>query len=370
MQMTDSTKDGAPRSVRAQGPREAPRGEWRRVAAMCAGLLVLPIVGWLIFAPRSSGAPSRRADASSSEPRRAAPREAPRAPSSRDDDRPRASAGSSPARGSGQGVEGEVVGPDDKPVASASVRCTVGDRELEASTDEGGRFHFGDEADGCKAVAKKKGFATSSEGALHLGGGNRLRLGPGSGIAGTVVDASGSPMMTFWIGVESFEAPGGADAGDAPRPAAMEVNDTSGAFLLEDLPAGRYVLAANAARHPIVRSAPIDVSAGSVTRDVKLTLKPGGTVVGTVVDATTKAPLTGAMVFAEMSTKSGIRSIPGIALPPAGEFHLEGACPEKCELRVFLPGYVDKRVPDLIVPPSGEPLRVDVALTRPGEAPP
>ncbi len=330
---------------------------------MCAGLLVLPFVGWLVFAPRSNGPPVKRFSPTKSEPTAAA-----HAPSEHHDDRPAKAATSAP-RAMEASVEGTVVGPDDKPLGEASVQCKIGDRTLDASPDDAGRFRFTSTAHGCKASATKRGFATSAEVELHTGSNNRLQLTPACGIAGTVVDPGGAPIATFWIGVESYEAPGAVDAGVSPRPAAMEVNDVGGNFQLEDLAAGRYVLLASIPDYPLARSAPVDVGAGSVTRDVKIVVKPGGTVIGKVFDAKTKKPVGAAMVFVDAAATNGLRS--GVSVSElSGEFTFAGACPDGCSLRVVHPLYAAAVIPDVRAPAGGAPVRIEVPLSRWGETPP
>lgn len=361
METPESRKDGAPRSVRtAQGPREAPPSrQWQAIAAMCAAMLVLPIAGWLIFAPSRPGpAPSRTERAVVTAPTSRAPVRT-KAPRADEPERPNVS---EEARERGHGVMGEVVNPDDKPVGDASVSCALGDRTFDATTDERGRFRLVDDADGCTATAKRKGFAASEEVVLHSGSGNRLRLGLASRITGTVVDQSGAAVTSFWLGVESFDAPGKTgDAGAAARPAAQEVGDNSGAFQLEDLAPGRYVLVASAPDFPIARSAPVDVNPGTTAEDVKIVLKPGGTVVGKVVDGVSGQPVAGAMVFADAVVTNGMRSSAGVT-NTSGEFTFKGGCPEGCALRVIHPLYLAEVVPDVRAAAGGAPTPIKVSL--------
>jgi hypothetical protein len=358
------------------GPREAPRSaEWRRVALVCGALLVLPIVGWAVLAPRAVTPTAKRAEPAEAR-ETTAPTQAPiaaRTPSHAKRERP-VEVVPQAASPSGSGIEGEVIGADDKPVPQASIKCALADRDLEASSDQAGRFHLPADADGCTATASKRGFAPSSGVAMHLGGGNRLTLTPGAGIAGVVVDGSGAPVVGYWIGVESRESVGAAaspDAGAIPRPEAIEVNDASGAFALEDLAPGRYVLAASVPSYPVARTAPIEVSAGVVTKDVKIVLKPGGTVIGKVLDASTGKPISGAMVFAEAVIKSGLRSSTAVS-EGSGEFTFQGGCPEGCALRVLHPLYKVQVTPDIRAADGAPPVHVEVKLeplVKPAEKP-
>ena len=348
--------------MRAQRERR-----WPAVVAACAGMLVLPLGGWLLFAPPSARLRAKAAPALEAEDtetgRAAAPHER-RAP----EPSRRAAAAATVATAQENGVEGEVVGPDDKPVPEAGVHCVLGDRELEATTDEAGRFRFAADAAGCTAVAKKRGFAPSAE--ATFGAGVRLRLAPTAGIAGSVVDEDGAPVMTYMLGVESFEPPGGnaPDGGAAALPPRIAVNDAEGAFMLEDLAPGRYVLAAGAPLRTVGRAAPIEVRAGTVTKGVRIALKRGRTVAGTIIDARTKLPLVGAFVFAETGPERNVRSTPAFTAPD-GSFTLDGTCPEACTIYAWSPGYTNNKLAGLHVPATGE-LRVEIALSRIGDAPP
>lgn len=349
------------------GHSPADRGHrWQTTIGACLALLALPAVGWFVLAPP---APKGRVKATApvrqdvEQDVEAEGAEAPPAPAraARVERRPAAAPGSNDE---GR-IEGEVVDPDGKPVAEASVRCVLGERELETKTDAEGAFHFPADAVGCTAEAKKRGFATS--GATTFAAGVRLRLARAAGISGVVVEEDGAPVPTYLVGVDSFEPAGGEapDAGSARLPS-MTVNDAEGAFTLEDLAPGRYVLGVGAAQHVIGRTAPIDVRAGTVTKGVRIVLARGRTVSGTVIDARTRKPLAGALVFAETPPTSAVRSVPSLT-SPAGEFTLEGACPAKCTLHASLPGRGLATLADVDVPERGD-LRVELVLGQPGDA--
>jgi hypothetical protein len=234
------------------------------------------------------------------------------------------------------------------------VTCKLGDRELTFSTEESGRFHFDKDAAACHATAVKRGYRPSVEEVLRAGSENRLRLGRATGIAGNVVDDIGSPVMAFWIGVARFTPAGGADAGAA---LAKLFEDAEGAFEMTDLAPGRYELVVTAVPPgPMLRSPPIEVVQDALTKDVRLALRPGGTVVGRVTDAATHAPIEGATVFGMMGGLSTRQP-----KTRGGDYKLEDAPPGPFELRVMSIGYVPKSVAGLEAPP-GSKLRIDVAL--------
>jgi hypothetical protein len=316
-------------------------------------MLVLPFSVWLFVpapppvAPRPV-TPQKAAPASPAAVQTSAPTV--RAPT-----RPAAA----PAPVAGPAIDGVVEGPDGQPVSGASVTCSVGEQEHAAQSEEGGKFHMTAGAAGCSAVATKKGFAPSEPVELRPGAPNRLKLAPPSGASGNVVDDKGAPVMSYTLRVDTFEPMGGAkDGGAALPPLRLRVDDAEGAFELTDLAPGRYRLAASAARS-MARSPYFVVVPGVVTKGVRIEVKPPVTVVGKVVDAATGAPIDDAMVNAVLG---GITTFPVRTV--RGEFKVEGAPAEAFELRVFHPAYALGTLPNLVAPPGGGPLRVEVKLRK------
>ncbi len=258
-----------------------------------------------------------------------------------------------------EGVEGDVQDSHGAPASGASVTCTVGEREVAAETDAAGHFHLAASAAGCRAVASKQGFASSAEEVLRIGSGNRLRLLPPTGIAGTVVDEQGQPVMSYTVGVDVFRpAGGGGDAG-ALVSQRRAIDDAEGAFALTDLAPGHYELAVSVRLGPLARSAGVEVTPGAMTTGVRIVVHPGVTVTGTVTDAATHAPIDGAKAFVlwgGLSTRQP-RTV-------GGAFTLEDAPSGRFDLRVLALGYAPKIVPGLEGRPGAPPVHVDVTLER------
>jgi hypothetical protein len=249
-------------------------------------------------------------------------------------------------------IEGEVVDPDDKPAAGATVTCKLADREFTAEADAAGAFHLTGDAAGCAAVATKRRFKPSDETALGVGSGarNRLRLHRPTGIAGHVVDDAGTPVLAFWMTITSADA----DAG-APRHFA----DMDGAFEIVDLAPGRYaLLVVSAPPGPMARVGPIAVVADTLTDDLRVTLLHGVTVAGRVTDAATHAPVEGAKVYVLFDGLSTDQP-----RTKGGDFELTDAPTEPFDLRVSGMGYKPTMVPGLHGH-AGERLHVDVRLER------
>jgi Carboxypeptidase regulatory-like domain len=332
------------------------RRRWITAALIALSMLVVPFVAWIVVpAPAAPPPPhvvAPRVEAT-------APRPAPATTAAPQPPQPKAGVARPAAQAQEGGVEGQVQDPQGAPVAGASVTCGMGDHDFDAQSDETGRFRLGLEAAGCKAVARKEGFAPSDETELRAGSNNTLRLSAPTGIAGNVVDETGAPVMSYMLGVASFEPASGGKDGGAPPAFKAEIDDVEGAFERTDLAPGRYVLAVSVRLGPMARSQSVEVKPGAVTRGVRVVVHAGVTVVGTVTDATTHRPVDGAMVYALLG---GMKT--RTSLTRGGEFTVEGAPAEGFELHVFHGQYAEHVSRGLAGPAGGGPLRVDVALEK------
>ena len=363
--------------VKSPGSTMSPRRRRLQTVAKCLALLVVPLLTWLFFAPRTPEPVPRKPQVGSA--REPSAIEVASAPAQRAAPLPGAPAEAPPAAHASSGapaIEGDVLDPRGDPAADASVTCKVGEQEFEGQSDGSGRFRLPTGALGCEATATKHGFGPS--GAVTLAAsGNRLRLTPPAGIAGHVVDEAGAPLMSYWIAVESFEpadAPARANGKPAdlrpPRKIALEVDDVAGAFEWDDLAVGRYALAVSVPNRPLARARGIDVRPGTITRGIRIVTSAGTTVVGRVTEARTGQPLDGSLVFVELTLAAelGLKALPARS-QPGGEFTLEGAPREVFDLHVLRTGYFESTVRGLKPRANGEPLRVDVKMSRWDEPP-
>ena len=128
------------------------------------------------------------------------------------------------------------------------------------------------------------GFGGSSLGGVAIGEKRpalRLRLKPGGAIEGFVVDERGAGVPTFTLGIEAYSSARHRQ-GDGGRPRGFE--DPRGAFRLDNLAPGSYVLTASTSGRPPARSEAIEVVGGAPTRGVRIVLAKGGSVSGVVYD--------------------------------------------------------------------------------------
>jgi hypothetical protein len=262
-------------------------------------------------------------------------------------------------------VRGTVLDPAGTPIAGAFVSCK--DRPaVGAGTDLEGHFELSEEADGCTAVATQAAHSPSEPTRLSSGHDNVLRLLANGSIEGVVISEQGKPVESYLLAVESY-LPSGDDAkaGFSGRPRVIE--DPAGAFRMDGLPPGRYVLTASSAGRPPARSDGIEVEPGRATRNVRIVLSRGVTLSGRVTNADTRAPILEAQVELDSVTSSGANAISLALSDASGNYELEGVpATGPFSIKVRHQEYVTKIVPGLDA--RGAPtLRADVELRTRGD---
>lgn len=337
------------------------RNAWLTAALLCAAMLIVPLIGWLLIpspsAPFVSRPPSVTRTETAGERADDPPPETP-APVARP---PRATP--EPQEEEAAAVAGVVLDPDGKPVQRAVVTCD--EKNLTTTTDADGRFELGPEAAGCSVASMHPGFSPSDRVRLTAGDRNILRLGGGGGIAGTVLDESGTPVPSYLLAIESFLSSGDSSAAP-PMGRPRSISDPAGQFLLERLPPGRYVLTASSDGRPPARSSSIEVEAGRTTHHVRITLSRGAMLSGTILDGETRQPIAGARVALDAATSTGANAIDGATSDASGAYSLQGVPPGPFSVRVARDGYRTKIVPGLTT--RGAPvIREDITLTPRGD---
>lgn len=341
------------------------RNPWLTTALLCAAMLIVPFVVWLLVpspsapvrippTPRPVALEAAANTAASEPPPAATPRKVDREPG-------RAETEATPSTP----VSGVVLDPDGTPIAHALVRCDDRDKGLTASTDEEGRFQLSPEAANCNAVAIHADQSPSERVRLVAGDRNTLRLSRGGAISGVVVDEGGMPVPSYLLAVESF-VPSGDDPSPAPLGRPRSINDPTGEFLFDRLPAGRYVLTASADGRPPARSAAIDVETARTTSRVRIVLPRGAILEGTVLDAETRRPIAGAWVALDAATSTGANSIQGATTGPSGAYALQGVPAGPFSVRVSHESYRAKIVSGLTTR-GASMIRQDIELKPRGD---
>jgi protocatechuate 3,4-dioxygenase beta subunit len=335
------------------------RKAWLSAALLSFGLLALPLALWL-FLPHPAAPPPLPPRAAAPEEHAATPQPDEAPPPRRQPSAPEAVT----AQASTAPVRGVVLAPDGNPMPGASVACDD-PPGLSASTNEEGRFELPPEADGCSAVATQPRHHPSEPTRLAAARDNVIHLTSGGAMAGVVVDEQGRPVENYLLAIESFVS--SHDSKARPSRGARQVEDPAGAFLLEELAPGRYVLTASAEARPPARSDAIEVEPGRTTHHVRIVLSRGAILSGTVIDAATRAPIAGAHVELDAATSSGANAIPRAVTDAAGGFALEGV-PARgpFSVRARHPSYVTRIVPGLD-PRGALSMRSDIELRPLGD---
>jgi hypothetical protein len=254
-------------------------------------------------------------------------------------------------------VDGDALDADGNPVRARIVACEGQPSEARTQSGDDGVFQLPPSAIGCDAVAEHDQYAASD--AVPVAEGRRLslRLKPGGSIEGVVLDDRGAGVGSFNVGIESFSPARGRGNRSGAR---QHVEDPGGAFRLEKLAPGTYVLSASAPGRAPSRSEPIDVASGAATRGVRLVLSQGGSVTGHVYDES-HAPLAGVDLRFD-SVSSAVDSNADAKTDETGQYRIDGAPVGLFTLRVQKDGFRVKLLAGLRVDPHGT-LVQDVTLS-------
>jgi hypothetical protein len=187
-----------------------------------------------------------------------------------------------------------------------------------------------------------------------------LRLKAGGAIAGLVTDPSGAPIPAFYVGIESFTPSSGDREFSVRSGQSRPFQDAGGAFKLEKLAPGSYVLSVGADGRGPVRSPSIEVRAGQVTDRIKIALSRGGTVEGQVFEEDPRRPVAGASVSFDLTTSTRPEER-ALTTDAEGRFRLENAPPGVFSIRIQHDGHITRLVTGLRVAPDAT-LQQDIAL--------
>lgn len=341
------------------------RRSWPLAVLASSALLILPLVVWFFLPnrgplppkhPRPRPSATALAETEAPSPRPTSPTPAPRPVVTKPNE-------NAPAE---EFVAGTVVDPDGQPMAQAFVGCDDRSSHLTTSTDAEGHFRLPLEASGCSVIAHHPQFPSSERTRIESGKDNVVKLGSGGTVEGVVVDEQGRPIASYRLSVEVFlPKTEGTELGPRGRP--KQVNDESGSFRLERMPAGKYVLVASASGQPPGKSDSIDVDIGQTTRNVRITLPRAATLTGTIRDEETRRPIAGAVVQLDgLAGGGGPNANPPATTDVQGNFSLAGVPPGPFSVRVEHTAYKGRIVSGLTTR-GATSMREDINLKPRGD---
>lgn len=273
-------------------------------------------------------------------------------------------------------IAGVVVDERGQPIAGARVRAAVDDASQEpiptreAETGDDGRFSLsGLEARAHAVSAAAEGYARRGTSAKPGQTNVRIELPASAVITGRVVDAGGAAVPSFTVVASRARGPLERGPSDS-----VSVFDGDGAFEITGLDAGAYAVVATGAGFAPSAEVVVTARRPDDAEPVTVALRPGGVLVGRVIDAGTRAPLEKARVSTESRTGSGATATPAIASAVTaadGSFRLPGLAPGKTSVNVAAFGHHTKIVTGIEVAGAGEvgPLTIELEPTKDGEKP-
>ena len=261
-------------------------------------------------------------------------------------------------------VEGTVVDAEGQPIRASVLACEGKDAAHRTTSGSDGKFKLSRELASCPLVAVHDAYATSDP-VTSVGDVVVLRLRAGGSISGVVVDEGGAPVVPCFVGVESFTPASGGEF-SVRSGTSKTFNDPNGAFVIEKLAPGSYVLSYGGEGRSAARSASIDVGAGRPTTGVRLVLTRGGSVEGQVFDEQKRTPIAGARVSFESTTSTRGETVPPSTTDASGRYHLDGAPRGPFSIRVDRDGFNARIVAGLHVEPKALLVR-DIGISPSGD---
>ena len=245
-------------------------------------------------------------------------------------------------------LSGLVSGSDGKPIAGARViaRDAAGaDRDdveffAEATTGADGAFRLPNAPASARRLSvRAAGWMPATRTWRDAPDALRVTLEHGGVVTGTVADVGGHAIPGALV-----------RAGDVAA-----VSDAQGTYRLEGVSAGLQSVEAGTAKNLVARRGGVRVAAGTPA-SADLVLQPGGSIAGTVVDAVTRRPISGARLAVGPPHVAFAPPLDPSAYARAdarGRFTATGLLPGDYEVRAEKTGYLPAALPRVAVKSAG-----------------
>jgi hypothetical protein len=231
-------------------------------------------------------------------------------------------------------VQGDVLDAEGTPVHARVLACANQATEARTESADDGTFELPASAIGCDVIAEREEFSPSDPVTIVAGRRLTLRLKAPGAIEGVVVDDRGRGLPAFSVSIEAFASGLNGRSGHSGP---TNYVDPRGAFRIEKLEPGHYVLMASAPASTPTRSEAIEVRGGATTSGVRIVLATGGSIAGHVYDEH-HAPLAGVDVRFDASSTT-IENPANGKTDETGAYRIDGAPSGPFTLRAQKEGY-------------------------------
>ncbi len=246
----------------------------------------------------------------------------------------------------GKSISGRVTDPLGKPVEGAKVNASANQPEVSgfgsATTEADGAYRVERLADGAFNVSvRKPGFTVEYKKDVPSGtDGVDFSLRRNGGIAGSVTDfATGKPVRQFMVRL-SETVPS-----EVPANKAKAFTSDEGSFLLDEVRPGSFRVEVTAKGFAPGIVEDIVVNEGATTEGIRVALKEGGVVEGTVLDLA-GSPIPRATVFARLildepvgGGRMPVTSSSSATTDEDGRYRISGLLSDDYEIYASAPAY-------------------------------
>jgi Carboxypeptidase regulatory-like domain len=266
----------------------------------------------------------------------------------------------------GLAIGGRVLTPSGDGIADAQLyaRGRLGWKRSRAVAESDGSYVLaGLEPGPYEVSVQARGFAPG-HGTFDAGARQAdITLDVAGSIQGEVVDGAARAVESFSVTARRADGSAGSGQDD---PVSQEFSVADGAFTLEDVPPGSWVLEIQAARHASATVPRVSVRSGAATAAGRIRLGDGGTLRGSVVNALGE-PVAGASVSVSQQQDYAYQTQPPQTQSDGnGAYELQGIPPGKVDVAASHPSYARAYAPGIDIEPDAGPTDLKLVLSQGG----